>query len=202
MNAAHEAEINAALEQSRHSAERDLVEDAMVELVSLQGKPATRLRLLAVIALDDIQAHCINADERERIEVTKQALKEFIYSVIPLERDPMYDSAYSYLEDADPADLTVYRQLLPIHERMVEEEEVAAAVEWAAIQEELEQLHASLKAERAAEAEAEAKAEAERQATQATPPMDPATRRALFLEGLAKRKAAAAAAAQEQGPNT
>jgi hypothetical protein len=185
-----------AMEQSRRSAEHDLVEDAMVELTGLQGKPAARQRLLAVIALDDLQAHCVNADERERMEVTKQALKEFIYSAIPLQRDPMYDAAYSYMEDAEPAQLTVYCQLLPIHEQMVEEEEVAAAVEWAAIQEELEQLQTSLKAQRAAEAEAEAQAEAQRQATQ---PTDPATRRALALQAYERRKAAGAGAGAGAG---
>jgi hypothetical protein len=171
-----------AMEQSRRSAERDLVEDAMIELTGLQGKPATRLRLLAVIALDDIQAHCVNADERERMEITKQALKEFIYSAIPLGRDPIYEAAYSYVEDAEPAQLTVYRQLFPIHEHMVEEEEVAAAVEWASIQ---EQLEAQAKAEAEAKV-AEAKAQEEKERLN---PTDPAARRALFLEALAKRNA-------------
>ncbi len=175
----HEEEtLETALGASRSTAERDLVEDALLELTSLQGKPAARLRLLAVIALDDIQAHCVNADERERMEITKQALKEFIYSVIPLERDPMYEAAYSYIEDADHAVLTVYRQLLPIHEHMVEEEETAAAVEWMAIQEQLE-----------AQAKAEEEAKARAQEYELRNPTDPAVRRARVLQALAERKA-------------
>jgi hypothetical protein len=188
-----EEALETAIGISHSTAEDELLEDALLELTGLKGKPETRLRLLAVVALDDLQARCVNEGEREVMGIVKEALKGLIYSKIPIERDAVYEAAHEYMEDAAAEDLTVYGKLLPVHERMVEEEEQEAAVEWAAIQEQLDALHASMKAKYEAEAEAEAEAKAK-----PMDPVDPVARRALVLEAYERRKALAQAQAKAE----
>lgn len=184
-----EETFDTAIGVSRSTAEDELFEDAFVELTGLHGMPETRLRLLAVVALDDLQARCVNEDERERMGITKDALKEFIYSKIPISRDPIYEAAYSYVEDAVAADLVVYNKLLPLHERMVEEEEEEAARAW-------EEFLEAERVEAQARAEAEAEERARAEARERLNPTDPAKRRALVLEAYNRRKAEAQAEAQ------
>ncbi len=192
--ARHEEEVlETALGISHSTAEDELFEDAYMELTGLQGKPETRLRLLAVVALDDLQARCVNEDERERMGITKDALEGLIYSKIPIGRDPIYEAAYSYVEDAAVADLVVYNKLLPLHERMVEEEEREAERLWAEF---VEAERAQAQAEAKARAEAEAKERVEAEAKERLNPTDPAKRRALVLEAYNRRKAQAQAEAQ------
>jgi hypothetical protein len=192
--ARHEKEaLETALGISHSTAEDELFEDAFMELTGLQGKPETRLRLLAVVALDDLQARCVNEDERERMGIVKDALEGLVYSSVPLGRDGIYEAAYSYVEDASVADLVVYNKLLPLHERMVEEEEREAERMWAEF---VEAERAQAEAEAKARAEAEAKERAEAEAKERLNPTDPAKRRALVLEAYSRRKAEALAAAQ------
>jgi hypothetical protein len=185
-----EETLETALGISHSTAEDELFEDAYVELTGLHGKPETRLRLLAVVALDDLQARCVNEDERERMGITKDALKEFIYSKIPIGRDPIYEAAYSYVEDASVADLVVYNKLLPLHERIVEEEEQEAVQAW-------EEFLEAERAQAEAEAKERAKAKAEAEAKELLNPTDPAKRRALVLEAYSRRKAEALAQANQ-----
>jgi hypothetical protein len=195
--ARHDEEtFETALGISRSTAEDELFEDAFIELTGLQGKPETRLRLLAVVALDDLQARCVNEDERERMGITKDALKEFIYSKIPISRDTIYEAAYGYIEDAPVVDLVVYNKLLPFHERMVEEEECEAQRLWAEFVE-AERVQSQADAE--AEAKERAKAKAEAEARERLCPMDPAARRALALEAYQRRKANAEAQTNQAG---
>jgi hypothetical protein len=192
--ARHEKEaLETALGISHSTAEDELFEDAFMELTGLQGKPETRLRLLSVVALDDLQARCVNEDERERMGIVKDALEGLVYSKIPIGRDGIYEAAYSYVEDASVADLVVYNKLLPLHERMVEEEEREAERMWAEF---VETERAQAEAEAKARAEAEAKERAETEERERLNPTDPAKRRALVLEAYSRRKAEALAAAQ------
>jgi hypothetical protein len=51
-----------AVEQSRKTETENLIEDALIELTSLHDNPSARMRLLAVIGLDDIEASLGTSD--------------------------------------------------------------------------------------------------------------------------------------------
>ena len=128
-----------AIEQSRKTATENLIEDALMELTSLADNPWARMRLLAVIGLDDIEActsdsavdsddedDCADADAsdlKERVRIIKNHLQNFIYCRIPPHKDPAYEDAMHHIENTDPDKLPSYNALLPIHLEMCEEEE-------------------------------------------------------------------------------
>ena len=132
-----------AIEQSRKTATENLIEDALMELTSLADNPWARMRLLAVIGLDDIEAgtsdsavdsddedDCSDADAcadasdlKERVRIIKNHLQNFIYCRVPPHKDPAYEDAMHHIENTDPDKLPSYNALLPIHLEMCEEEE-------------------------------------------------------------------------------
>lgn len=121
---------NSAVDDSRAIASEDLIEDVAIELTGLHGNPWTRLRLLAVIGLDDLQANTSadtqeGEDLKERLKVIKGYMEGFIYSDMDPARDPAYEDAMGYIENAEEKDLTVYSAVLPLHIDMcmAEEEE-------------------------------------------------------------------------------
>jgi hypothetical protein len=164
-----------AVEQSRKTATENLIEDALIELTSLHDNPSARMRLLAVIGLDDIEASLgssvsdsdstsTDADEdedrdredlRERIRIIKNHIQNFIYSKIPPHKDPAYEDAMHHIDNTDPHKLPSYSALLPIHLEMCEEEERHQREEVEAIERAEEE---QLAAERAAIEAAKAKA--------------------------------------------
>jgi len=204
-----------AMDASRETASNELLEDALRELTTMAGDPDNRLRLLALVALDDMQAASVNEDEKERLAIAKGGLQSTLYSRIPVVRDPIYETTFAIVEDAIAEDaeraqqehtrLPVYHALLSVHERMVEEEEAALQAELRAIEEAEErafneEVAAALRASEELVAEqarvAEELKKQERLAVEQ--PMDPAARRALALQAIERRKAAT----QSQGPNT
>lgn len=128
-----------AITQSRKTATENLIEDALMELTSLTDNPWARMRLLAVIGLDDIEAGAIDSDDeddcadadayasasdlKERVRIIKNHLQNFIYCRIPPHKDPAYEDAMHHIENTDPANLPSYNALLPVHLEMCEEEE-------------------------------------------------------------------------------
>jgi hypothetical protein len=164
-----------AVEQSRKTATENLIEDALIELTSLHDNPSARMRLLAVIGLDDIEASLgpsdsdsdstsTDADEdedrdredlRERIRIIKNHIQNFIYSKIPPHKDPAYEDAMHHIDNTDPHKLPSYSALLPIHLEMCEEEERQQREEMEAIERaEEEQLAAEQAAIEAAKVKA------------------------------------------------
>jgi hypothetical protein len=123
---------------SRIMAQEDLVEDAIIQLTALQGQPNVRLRMCALIGIDDLQSHTDNEGERERLGILKTALETGIYSKVPLDRDQIYEAALEYIEDAPAEQLPVYTILLPIHQEMAAEEEAALEEEMRGIREAIE----------------------------------------------------------------
>ena len=122
---------NETLQISRTVATEDLIEDAVIELSGLGGNPWTRLRLLAVLGLDDLQTN-IEEDEdlKVRIGVIKTYMEGFIYSSMDPSRDPAYEDAMGYIDAADSKDLPVYNAVLPFHHDMcIQEEEEKRAEE-------------------------------------------------------------------------
>ena len=124
-----------AIEQSRKTATENLIEDALMELTSLADNPWARMRLLAVIGLDDIEASAVDSDDeddcadasasdlKERVRIIKNHLQNFIYCRLPPHKDPAYEDAMHHIENTDPDKLPSYNALLPIHLEMCEEEE-------------------------------------------------------------------------------
>ena len=127
-----------AITQSRKTATENLIEDALMELTSLTDNPWARMRLLAIIGLDDIEAgagagagadtdedddNSDAADLKERVRIIKNHLQNFIYCRVPPHKDPAYEDAMHHIENTDPANLPSYNALLPIHLEMCEEEE-------------------------------------------------------------------------------
>jgi hypothetical protein len=109
-----------AVGESKSGATADLIEDAIVEMTGLHGNPWARMRLLAVLGLDDLQAHTATDTEegedlKERLKVIKGYMENFIYSRIDPVRDPAYEDAMEYIEAASETDLPVYNAVLPIH---------------------------------------------------------------------------------------
>jgi hypothetical protein len=109
-----------AVGESKSGATADLIEDAIVELTGLHGNPWARMRLLAVLGLDDLQAHTATDTEegedlKERLKVIKNYIENFVYSTINPLRDPAYEDAMHYIENAEASDLPVYNTVLPIH---------------------------------------------------------------------------------------
>ena len=164
-----------AVEQSRKTATENLIEDALIELTSLHDNPSARMRLLAVIGLDDIEASLGASDSdsdsdsisdsaseseedqedqedlRHRIRTIKNHIQNFIYSRIPPHKDPAYEDAMHHIDNTDPHKLPSYSALLPIHMEMCEEEERQQREEMEAIERaEQEQLAAERAAEEAA----------------------------------------------------
>jgi hypothetical protein len=154
-----------AVEQSRKTATENLIEDALIELTSLHDNPSARMRLLAVIGLDDIEASISDSasededehedrdreDLRHRIRTIKNHIQNFIYSKIPPHKDPAYEDAMHHIDNTDPHKLPSYSALLPIHLEMCEEEERRQREEMDAIERaEQEQLAAERAAEQAA----------------------------------------------------
>jgi len=145
-----------AIEQSRKTATENLIEDALIELTSLHDNPSARMRLLAVIGLDDIEAslgasdsdsasesdsdtNSTDTDEdqedlRHRIRTIKNHIQNFIYSRIPPHKDPAYEDAMHHIDNTDPHKLPSYSALLPIHLEMCEEEERQQREEMEAIE--------------------------------------------------------------------
>jgi hypothetical protein len=166
-----------AVEQSRKTATENLIEDALIELTSLHDNPSARMRLLAVIGLDDIEASLGASDSdsdstdtdtdtdedqdqdrddlRHRIRTIKNHIQNFIYSRIPPHKDPAYEDAMYHIDNTDPHKLPSYSALLPIHLEMCEEEERQQREEMEAIERAEEE---QLAAERAAIEAAKAKA--------------------------------------------
>jgi hypothetical protein len=158
-----------AVEQSRKTATENLIEDALIELTSLHDNPSARMRLLAVIGLDDIEASISDSasededehedrdreDLRHRIRTIKNHIQNFIYSKIPPHKDPAYEDAMHHIDNTDPHKLPSYSALLPIHLEMCEEEERHQREEVEAIERAEEE---QLAAERAAIEAAKAKA--------------------------------------------
>ena len=64
-----------AMDASRETASNELLEDALRELTALAGDPDNRLRLLALVALDDMQAASVTEDEKERLAIAKGGLQ-------------------------------------------------------------------------------------------------------------------------------
>lgn len=142
----HAHDYDYAVGESKSGATADLIEDAIVEMTGLHGNPWSRLRLLAVLGLDDLQAHTATDTEegedlKERLKVIKGYMENFIYSRIDPVRDPAYEDAMEYIEAAQETDLPVYNAVLPIHldmcvveaaeeeeERRLAEEKVAQAL--------------------------------------------------------------------------
>lgn len=163
-----------ALEQSRKTATENLIEDALIELTSLHDNPSARMRLLAVIGLDDIEAS-ISVDSsvdsstdssedeenqdrddlRHRVRTIKNHIQNFIYSRIPPHKDPAYEDAMHHIENTDPHKLPSYSALLPIHLEMCEQEEQQQREEIEAIERAEEE---RLTAERVAQENAKVKA--------------------------------------------
>ncbi len=215
--------IYRVMADSRETAAHALIEDALTELTALVGDPDNRLRLLCLVALDDMQAASVNEDEKERLKIAKGGLDASFHSRIPVARDPIYETAFAIVEDAlaalaelpvparrvartlaehaeqarqEQARLPVYHALLPVHQRMVEEEEAAHQAELRAIEEAEERAYneevaAALRASEELVAEqarlAEELKKQERLAVEQ--PMDPAARRALALQAIERRKA-------------
>jgi hypothetical protein len=143
-----------AVEQSRKTATENLIEDALIELTSLHDNPSARMRLLAVIGLDDIEASISDSesadgstvsstsegedqdrdDLRHRIRTIKNHIQNFIYSKIPPHKDPAYEDAMHHIDNTDPHKLPSYSALLPIHLEMCEEEERQQREEMEAIE--------------------------------------------------------------------
>ena len=149
-----------AVEQSRKTATENLIEDALIELTSLHDNPSARMRLLAVIGLDDIEASISDSasadsstvsdtdedqdrdqdqdedrdDLRHRVRTIKNHLQNFIYSRIPPHKDPAYEDAMHHIDNTDPRKLPSYSALLPIHLEMCEEEERQQREEMEAIE--------------------------------------------------------------------
>ena len=181
-----------AMDASRETASNELLEDALRELTALAGDPDNRLRLLALVALDDMQAASVTEDEKERLAIAKGGLQSTLYSRIPVVRDPIYETAFAIVEDAlaEDQELPVYHALLPVHQHMVEEEEAEHQAELRAI-EEAEERAFNEEVAAALRASEELVAEQARIAEQARQqPMDPAARRALVLQAIERRKAA------------
>ena len=138
-------DLYTAMDESRASASENLMEDALLEITGLHGKPYTRQRLLLLLALDDIQASSTDTTIKERIGILKDALQGFVYVELDPRRDHICIQAQEELEDVDEDDddvLTTYNALLPIHldmldtERKEEEEAVRLAEEAARLAEE------------------------------------------------------------------
>lgn len=158
----NEHQYEEAIEQSRKTATENLIEDALMELSSLTDNPWARMRLLAVIGLDDIEANTdtdsddeddSTDDLKERVRIIKNHLQNFIYCRVPPHKDPAYEDAMHHIENTDPANLPSYNALLPIHLEMCEEEERRQ-------REEVEEIERAI-----AEAEAQSEAEKEKEAS-------------------------------------
>lgn len=182
-----------AMEASRETATSELLEDALRELTALAGDPDNRLRLLALVALDDMQSSSVNEDEKERLAIAKGGLEATLNSRTPVVRDPIYETTFSIVEDAlaEQARLPVYHALLPVHQRMVEEEEAAHQAELRAIEEAEERAYNEQVAAALRASEEEAEQVQKRQRLAVEQPMDPAARRALALQAIERRKAQA-----------
>lgn len=190
-----------AMDASRETASNELLEDALRELTTMAGDPDNRLRLLALVALDDMQAASVNEDEKERLAIAKGGLQSTLYSRIPVVRDSIYETTFAIVEDAlaEDQELPVYHALLPVHQRMVEEEEAEHQAELRAI-EEAEERAFNEEVAAALRASEELVAEQARLAEQARQqPIDPAARRALVLQAIERRKAQVQ---HQHGPNT
>lgn len=138
----NEHQYEEAIEESRKTATENLIEDALIELTSLHDNPGARMRLLAVIGLDDIEAHVNDEDDeddgaedlKERVRTIKNHLQNFIYCRTPPHKDPAYEDAMYHIDNTDPDKLPSYNALLPIHLEMCEEEERRQREEIAAIE--------------------------------------------------------------------
>ncbi len=174
---AHEREeddLQAARAESSAVAAEDTLEDGISHMSGLEGAPAMRQLLLAIMGLDDILASGqLGAGEREELRVLQERLRERFEGADAngLEelndyREAIYliSHVYSFLE------YKVYDALMMMHTRMCAEEAERAAIAEAirvAAAEEAERVRVRLEA---AEAEAAATAkprvptEAERRA--------------------------------------